>query len=140
MHAEPILRDDRSPLDPLRNAQRAVTGGPYGLVHWEETIAKVLSKKGYATGHFGKWGPPHSYDEALWEQDPWYLPGRDPVAHILEATKGQAPQSKELLACDVKVHLDVESGQPIERRPVRHVPLVGEVAAGTGVLAAENIE
>ena len=29
---------------------------------------------------------------------------------------------------------------PIERRPVRHVPLVGDVAAGTGVLAAENIE
>ena len=32
-----------------------LTGGPYGLVQWEETIAKVLSKKGYATGHFGKW-------------------------------------------------------------------------------------
>jgi repressor LexA len=28
----------------------------------------------------------------------------------------------------------------VERRPVRHVPLVGDVAAGTGVLAAENIE
>ena len=25
-------------------------------------------------------------------------------------------------------------------RPVRHVPLVGEVAAGTGVLAQENVE
>ena len=40
----------------------------------------------------------------------------------------------------LEVHLDVESGAPIERRPVRHVPLVGDVAAGTGVLAAENIE
>jgi len=40
----------------------------------------------------------------------------------------------------LEVHLDIESGQPIERRPVRHVPLVGDVAAGTGVLAAENIE
>ena len=27
-----------------------------------------------------------------------------------------------------------------ERRPVRHVPLVGDVAAGTGVLAAEQVE
>jgi repressor LexA len=27
-----------------------------------------------------------------------------------------------------------------ERRPVRHVPLVGDVAAGTDVLAQENIE
>jgi repressor LexA len=32
------------------------------------------------------------------------------------------------------------SGAAIERRPVRHVPLVGDVAAGTGVLAHENIE
>ncbi len=40
----------------------------------------------------------------------------------------------------LEVRLDVESGAPIERRPVRHVPLVGDVAAGTGVLAAENIE
>ncbi len=40
----------------------------------------------------------------------------------------------------LELHLDIESGQPIERRPVRHVPLVGDVAAGTGVLAAENIE
>ncbi len=40
----------------------------------------------------------------------------------------------------LEVRLDVESGQPIERRPVRHVPLIGDVAAGTGVLAAENIE
>ena len=28
----------------------------------------------------------------------------------------------------------------MERRPVRHVPLVGEVAAGTDVLAHENVE
>ena len=28
----------------------------------------------------------------------------------------------------------------VERRPVRHVPLVGEVAAGTDVLAQENVE
>ena len=32
------------------------------------------------------------------------------------------------------------SGASVDRRPVRHVPLVGDVAAGTGVLAAENIE
>jgi repressor LexA len=35
---------------------------------------------------------------------------------------------------------DSGSGTAIERRPVRHIPLVGNVAAGTGVLAAENIE
>jgi repressor LexA len=40
----------------------------------------------------------------------------------------------------LEVRLDIDSGQPVERRPVRNVPLVGEVAAGVGVLAAENIE
>src|SRR5262249_23221850 len=40
----------------------------------------------------------------------------------------------------IEVRYDVESGAAVERRPVRHVPVVGDVAAGTGVLAAENIE
>jgi repressor LexA len=39
----------------------------------------------------------------------------------------------------LEVHFDSGSGTAVERRPVRHVPLVGDVAAGTGVLAAENI-
>jgi len=40
----------------------------------------------------------------------------------------------------LEVHFDSGSGSAVERRPARHVPLVGDVAAGTGVLAAENIE
>jgi repressor LexA len=32
------------------------------------------------------------------------------------------------------------TGAAVERRPVRHVPLLGDVAAGTGVLAAEHVE
>lgn len=40
----------------------------------------------------------------------------------------------------LEVHFESGSGAPLERRPVKHVPLVGDVAAGTGVLAAENIE
>tara|TARA_B110000014_G_scaffold10798_1_gene7359 strand:- start:254 stop:886 length:633 start_codon:yes stop_codon:yes gene_type:complete len=40
----------------------------------------------------------------------------------------------------IEVHWDSSSGAVIDRRPVTHVPLVGDVAAGTGVLAAENIE
>jgi repressor LexA len=38
------------------------------------------------------------------------------------------------------LRFDPGSGASVERRPVRHVPVVGDVAAGTGVLAAENIE
>jgi repressor LexA len=40
----------------------------------------------------------------------------------------------------IEVHYDSSSGGVAERRPARHVPLVGDVAAGTDVLAQENIE
>jgi len=40
----------------------------------------------------------------------------------------------------IEVCFDASSGAIAERRPTRHVPLVGEVAAGTDVLAQENVE
>ncbi|MDH3294094.1 MAG: transcriptional repressor LexA [Acidimicrobiia bacterium] len=41
----------------------------------------------------------------------------------------------------IRVRWDSTSGAAdVERRPVRHVPLVGDVAAGTDVLAEEHIE
>jgi len=40
----------------------------------------------------------------------------------------------------IEVRYDARSGSPIERRPVRHVPLLGDVAAGTNVLAQESVE
>ena len=39
----------------------------------------------------------------------------------------------------IEVHTDGKA-DVAERRPVRHVPLVGTVAAGTGVIAQEHIE
>ncbi|MGH8998383.1 MAG: transcriptional repressor LexA [Acidimicrobiia bacterium] len=40
----------------------------------------------------------------------------------------------------LEVKFEPSTGAAIERRPVRNVPLLGDVAAGTGVLAAENVE
>jgi len=40
----------------------------------------------------------------------------------------------------IEIHYEAGSGAQVERRPTRHVPVVGDVAAGTGVLANENIE
>jgi repressor LexA len=40
----------------------------------------------------------------------------------------------------IEVRYDATSGAAIERRPTRHVPLVGDVAAGANVLAQENVE
>ena len=40
----------------------------------------------------------------------------------------------------MEVRFEASSGIAMERRPAKHVPLVGDVAAGTDVLAQENIE
>ena len=40
----------------------------------------------------------------------------------------------------IEVRYDPSSGAAVSRRPVRHVPLVGDVAAGTDVLAQQNVE
>lgn len=40
----------------------------------------------------------------------------------------------------IEIRWDSSSGAIMERRPVRHVPLIGDVAAGTNVLAQENVE
>jgi arylsulfatase A-like enzyme len=77
----------------------AAAGADSGIVGWERTLGDIFSEAGYATMCMGKWhvgdcdgrwptdhgldewyGPPHSYDEALWGTDPWYVPGRDPVS------------------------------------------------------------
>ena len=105
-----------------------------GLVTWERTLGDMFSGAGYATMCLGKWhvgaeagrwptdhgfdewyGPPHSYDEALWEKDPWYRPGRDPVAYMLEGRKGGPVEQVEQLDWEVKRNADVE----YKRRAVR---------------------
>jgi repressor LexA len=40
----------------------------------------------------------------------------------------------------IEVRYDPSSGAAVDKRPVQHVPLVGDVAAGTDVLAEENVE
>jgi len=40
----------------------------------------------------------------------------------------------------IEVRYDATSGAAMERRPARHIPLLGDVAAGTNVLAQENVE
>ena len=40
----------------------------------------------------------------------------------------------------IEVRLDPSTGAAVDRGSVRHIPLVGDIAAGTGVLAVENVE
>ena len=105
----------------------ALAGSEGGLVTWERTMAEVLSDSGYATACLGKWhigaskgrwptdqgfdewyGPAHSYDEALWADDPWYDPKRDPVAYMYEGRKGEDVKTTVKLTPAVKVDADLE--------------------------------
>ena len=82
--------------------------GIEGLTRWEETIAKLLSARGYATGHFGKWhlgseqgrlpndqgcdewyGIPRTTDEAFWPSDPAAKAADVKFQHIMEGRKGE---------------------------------------------------
>ena len=40
----------------------------------------------------------------------------------------------------IGVNYDTGAQAPMDRRPARHVPLIGDVAAGTDVLAQENVD
>ncbi|MGE6783531.1 sulfatase-like hydrolase/transferase [Ensifer adhaerens] len=107
------------------NQTVALAGSTGGLVTWERTLGELLTDRGYATSIVGKWhigasegrwptdqgfdewiGVPHSYDEALWADDPWYDAKRDPVAYVMESKRGEAPRNVEQLTVDVKVSLD----------------------------------
>lgn len=105
----------------------AAAGADSGIVAWERTMGDLFSAAGYATMCMGKWhigdrdgswptdhgfdewyGPPHSYDECMWEKDPWYVPGRDPESYLLEGVKGQKVNEAEKLTYDGKRNIDVE--------------------------------
>jgi arylsulfatase len=102
--------------------------GGWGLVAWERTLGDLLSEAGYACAAYGKWhvgegqgrwptdhgfeewyGPPRTYDEALWPTDPWYDPTRDPVSRMLEVKRGDAQATEgDQLTLDVRRDCDLE--------------------------------
>ncbi|WP_283806293.1 sulfatase-like hydrolase/transferase [Bradyrhizobium viridifuturi] len=105
----------------------ALPGDDGGLVAWERTIGDVLSAKGYATACVGKWhvgasqgrwptdhgfdewyGPPRTWDESYWPEDPWYNPKRDGVTSMLEARRGETPRPVKQLDLAVRRDVDVE--------------------------------
>jgi arylsulfatase A-like enzyme len=102
--------------------------GGWGLVAWEQTLGDLLSEAGYGCAAYGKWhvgegagrwptdkgfeewyGPPRTYDEALWSTDPWYDPKRDPVARMVEIKRGDTDVTEgEQLTLDVRRDCDRE--------------------------------
>lgn len=125
----------RSALLTGRHAIRSGThsvplGAPegWGLVAWEQTLGDILSAGGYACAAYGKWhvgegpgrwpadkgfeewyGPPRTYDEALWPEDPWYDPERDPVSRMVEISRGDHQVTeREELTLQVRRDCDAE--------------------------------
>jgi arylsulfatase len=113
----------------IRTGNHTVSGSDSegGIVAWEKTLGDMFSAAGYATMCLGKWhigdaagrwpcdhgfdtwyGPPHSYDEALWELDPWYRPGRDPEAYMLEQQRGRRPRNAGKLTYELKCNVDTD--------------------------------
>jgi len=108
--------------------------GGWGLVAWEQTLGELLSDGGYACAAYGKWhvgegpgrwptdrgfaewyGPPRTYDEALWPTDPWYDPKRDPVSRMLESKRGDPePTEHDQLTLDVRRDCDLDYLQRAE--------------------------
>ena len=89
--------------------------GGWGLVAWEQTLGDLLTEAGYDCAAYGKWhvgegpgrwptdhgfeewyGPRRTYDEALWVDDPWYDPKRDPVSRMAEIKRGQRSEERRV--------------------------------------------
>ncbi|MFN8526660.1 MAG: sulfatase-like hydrolase/transferase [Chloroflexota bacterium] len=146
--AEPQCTPSRSALmtgrHAIRSGNHTVASGLIkgGIVAWERTMGDILSEAGYATACHGKWhigaedgrwptdhgfdewfGPPRSYAECAWPDDPWYRPERDTPVYMLEGTKaGGVAERKDLqMTMDLKRNVDAEymrRGESFVRRSV----------------------
>ncbi|MGW4356304.1 sulfatase-like hydrolase/transferase [Nocardia sp. NPDC004582] len=113
----------------IRSGNHSVPlGAPagWGLVAWERTLGDVFTDAGYRCAVYGKWhvgegsgrwpvdhgfaewsGPPRTYDEALWPDDPWYDPARDPVSRMVTQKAGDADVTEgPQLTLDVRRDVD----------------------------------
>ena len=130
-NVEPSCTPSRSALmvgrHPVRDGTYSVPvdGKPYGLVQWEVTIAKLLSRSGYATALYGKWhlgdndgrypndrgfdewyGIPNSSDESLWPHQPDFDPAVAHFEYVMEGRHGEKTRRIKLYDADARREID----------------------------------
>ena len=113
---------------PIRSGTtRVVFGKHYGLVRWEQTLAELMSDKGYATGMFGKWhlgdsegrfptdqgfdiwyGIANTTDEAEYSSQYQFDESVAKTGWIYESRKGQKPRAKEKYNLETRRSIDAE--------------------------------
>lgn len=123
---------------PLRSGTyRAVPAGEaQGLVGWEITLAEMLSVRGYATAHHGKWhlgdiegrfptdqgfdewyGIPRTDHEAMHTTGMGFDPTAAPTPYILEGRRGEKTRNVEVFDLVSRAKIDAE----ITRRAIAFI-------------------
>jgi arylsulfatase A-like enzyme len=101
--------------------------GHAGLVTWEVTIADKLKELGYSNACLGKWhcgetigrlptdngfdywyGPPQSWDNAMWPDDKWFKDEGLEPAYIMESKAKGDLRNIKVLDRDVRRDIDLE--------------------------------
>jgi arylsulfatase A-like enzyme len=121
----------RAALMTARYAIRSGATQPGGITLWEETMAEVLKKAGYATALYGKWhlggsnwinnrtpinqgfdewyGIPNTSNEAQWMTSPELNPNPRDTSYIWEQKSGEAPRKVKVFDLDTRRTVDREA-------------------------------
>ena len=105
--------------------QSVPAGLPQGLTRWEVTLAELLSAKGYATAHYGKWhlgdregrfpndrgfdewyGIPRTSTESLFTAAHKYDSEVVPLPYIMEGKRGGGTHTVKIFDADSRRRID----------------------------------